>query len=533
MSRQRPAFLVAGDVNGFFGLVVDNISVLALLSGVLIAGYGMPADVVFGRMLPGTAFGVLVGDLAYAWLAVRLARRTGRSDVTAMPLGIDTPSTIGMTLLVLGPAFLRFRAEGLDAESAALETWYVGMAATVIMGLFKVLLSFTGRRVRALMPQAALLGSIAGIALMLIGFFPLVELLRMPVVGFVTLGIVLFTLTAGGSAPWRVPGVLFAILVGMALYYVLGPLGLAGGTFHPPPPLQLRLALPWPDVGILRGFAGAVDYLPLILPFALLTIVGGVNVTESASVAGDSYDTRSILLTEAVATLAAGITGGVAQTTPYIGHPAYKRMGARIGYVVLAGLFIGLGGMLGFLASLIEFIPLAVLAPILVFVAMEITVQAFHAVPQRHAAAVAFSFFPAIARLVAIKLGDPSIVPPEQFASLMTASEKGLPNLAVLVALGNGFIITAMVWAGFLAALVDRRLRNAVLFLLAGGVLTAFGIIHSAHPDGSAYLPWNLTGLSREVAAGFCAGYFALAFALAMLSLRQPWRSTGGRNDPQ
>ena len=103
MTRPPYLRLVPGDVNGFLGLVVDNLSVLALLAAVLIGGFGIPAPIVFGRMFPGTALGVLIGDLIYTWLALRLARRTGRDDVTAMPFGLDTPSTIGMVLLVLGP----------------------------------------------------------------------------------------------------------------------------------------------------------------------------------------------------------------------------------------------------------------------------------------------------------------------------------------------------------------------------------------------------------------------------------------------
>ncbi|PAL00600.1 hypothetical protein B8W90_14020, partial [Staphylococcus hominis] len=71
-----------------------------------------PADVEFGRMIPGTAFGVLVGNVLYTWMARRLAARTGRDDVTAMPLGLDAPTSIGMALLVLGPAFLAFKAQG-------------------------------------------------------------------------------------------------------------------------------------------------------------------------------------------------------------------------------------------------------------------------------------------------------------------------------------------------------------------------------------------------------------------------------------
>ena len=88
--------LVPGDVNGFLGLVVDNLSVLALLAAVLIGGYGVPAPIVFGRMFPGTALGVLLGDLVYTWLAVRLARRTGRGDVTAMPrYQVSSPAEVG------------------------------------------------------------------------------------------------------------------------------------------------------------------------------------------------------------------------------------------------------------------------------------------------------------------------------------------------------------------------------------------------------------------------------------------------------
>jgi adenine/guanine/hypoxanthine permease len=458
---------------------------------------------------------------------VRLARRTGRSDVTAMPFGLDTPSTIGMVLLVLGPAFLKFRAAGLDPAAAGLETWYLGMAATATMGLLKFFMAFAGRAVRRLVPQAGLLGSLAGIALMLIGFFPMIELLQVPIVGFLTLGLVLYSLVAKGVFPARMPGVLFAVMVGTAAYYGLGHWGLAGMHIAAPAMPILRLALPHFDIGILRGFTSIAGYLPLIVPFALLTVVGGVNNTESARVAGDDYDVRSILLAEAASTLVAGLAGGVAQTTPYIGHPAYKQMGARAGYTWLTGAFIGLGGMLGYLSNLIELIPLAVLAPVLVFLSLNITVQAFNAVPLRHAPAVAISFFPSIARLLTIELSDPKYISPERFTQLLSVSEQGLPALAVIVALGNGFIITATLWAAFVVEMTERRLRAAAAYLIAGGLLCGFGVIHSVRADGSAYALWQLDGMERIVASQFCIAYFVLAGALLLLSLRRINESFG------
>src|SRR5207244_9119560 len=106
------------------------------------------------------------------------------------------------------------------------------------------------------------------------------------------------------------------------------------------------------------------------------------DVTESARLAGRDYKTRSILLTEAVATVVAGLCVGVSQTTPYIGHPAYKAMGGRAAYTLACGLFIGLGGMLGYLPLLVRVLPLACLAPILVFVGFDIVSQSFHETPR-------------------------------------------------------------------------------------------------------------------------------------------------------
>src|SRR5512143_2402253 len=100
-----------GDINAFFGLMLDNVTNLAVLAGVLVFGFGFPAHLVYTRMFPGTALGVMFGDLVYTWMAFRLAKKTGRDDVTAMPLGLDAPSTIGMALTVLGPAFIAAKAK--------------------------------------------------------------------------------------------------------------------------------------------------------------------------------------------------------------------------------------------------------------------------------------------------------------------------------------------------------------------------------------------------------------------------------------
>jgi AGZA family xanthine/uracil permease-like MFS transporter len=467
-------------------------------------------------MFPGTALGVLVGNLMYTRMAITLARREGRTDVTAMPLGLDAPTSIGMALLVLGPAFAGFSAQGLEPEAAGIRTWQLGMAALVIMGALKFVLAFFGDAVRRAVPRAGLLGSIAGIALELMGFLPLVEILRVPIVGFVGLGLVL-ALLLGTPRFAKLPSVPFAVLIGTALYHALGSSGLIGDAFHAPPAPQWRLALPWPNLGFVPGLADAMPYLPLLLPFGLLMVIGGINVTESAHAAGDRFRTRDILLVEAFSTLVAGVCGGVAQTTPYIGQPSYKAMGAGHRYTLATGLFVGLGGMLGVLAALVEFLPPAVLAPILVFVAIGICVQAFEATPRKYWAAVVIAFFPAVARMVAIKLGDPSYVPFERFAELYAPGAHGPSELFTIVVLGNGFILTSMVWAACFVAIIDGRSARAAFALLVGALLTAFGLIHSIRPDAALYLPWQLVPADQAIVAQWALGYVVLAVLLPML----------------
>jgi AGZA family xanthine/uracil permease-like MFS transporter len=435
-----------------------------------------------------------------------------------MPLGLDTPSTIGIALVVLGPAFVSLKAQGMEPHEAAMMTWYIGMATMIMIGIIKLVLSFCGRWVQKVVPQAGLLGSLASVAVALIGFVPLLDIFGMPLIGLISLGLILYNLVARIRLPKNVPGVLAAIAIGTALYYILGPHGWVGGTYTPLPELKLQVGFPVPTLLFVKGFVAALKYLPLAVPFALLTVVGGINVTESARVAGDDFNTRNILLAEAVATLIAGVCGGVAQSTPYIGQPAYKGMGARAGYTALTGVFIGLGGILGYVGYIVELIPRAVLAPILIFVALDIMVQAFLACPARHAPAVAFAYFPTIARLLAIKYG--TFLAAGTLAGLLVKTGKELPEVLVTIAVGNGFILTAMLWGGFLAELIDRKLKRSALYLGILAAFSFFGVIHSASPDGNMYLPWSLTTpLQRAIPYQFALGYVVLAAMLLLLSL--------------
>ena len=92
-----------GDVDGLLGIFVDNLSVFLVLISLNLFVVGMPAEIVFGRMLPGAALGLLFGNIYYAYLAKRLARKENRDDVTALPSGVSIVFVLVYTLGILLP----------------------------------------------------------------------------------------------------------------------------------------------------------------------------------------------------------------------------------------------------------------------------------------------------------------------------------------------------------------------------------------------------------------------------------------------
>src|SRR5437870_852536 len=78
LSEAKPGLFATGDINAFFGLMLDNVGDMILMAGLLTMVFGFPREFVLSKMMPGTAIGVMIGDLIYTFMAWRLSRKTGR-----------------------------------------------------------------------------------------------------------------------------------------------------------------------------------------------------------------------------------------------------------------------------------------------------------------------------------------------------------------------------------------------------------------------------------------------------------------------
>jgi len=325
----------------------------------------------------------------------------------------------------------------------------------------------------------------------------------------------LLALLGGVRMPFGVPGAFAAVLVGTVVHW--GSAWLDGRVGRAIVAGTPTLALPWPTLAWLDAVDTALPYLSVALPLALVTTIGGIDNTESAAAAGDEYRARDVLMTEALATIVAALCGGVVQNTPYIGHPAYKAMGARAGYTLVTGLVIGVGAAVGVLSILVTLLPEAAVAPILVFIGLEITAQAFLASPPRHGAAVALTFIPVAAAVVLIQMGGVLTALGRSPADLRGDAASTYRTLLVL---GNGFILTAVLWGWALVTMIDRRFLMTAAVLAVASLATLVGLVHSPLPGGALFWPWA-EGAPRALALPLAGAYGALAALCAAASLQR------------
>jgi len=475
-------WMVRGDLDGFFGLAIDNLVQLMLVDTLCRTVLGFPPELVNGRILPGVAVSLLFGNLLYARQALRLARAEGRDDACALPYGINTVSLFGYVFLVMLPARLAAQAAGHpDPERFA---WQAGLVACLGSGLIEAGGALVAERIRRATPRAALLSTLAGIAITFISLGFLYRTYAQPLVGLTTLGIVMLTYFGGVRFRGGVPGGLVAVAVGAALAWGTGlaPVGEA-------PAGGLGLHLPLLALGdVWQGLqAGAMgDALAVIVPMGLFNLIGSLQNIESAEAAGDRYATAPSLLVNGAGTLLAACFGSCFPTTIYIGHPGWKALGARAGYSVLNGLVISAVCLSGLLAHVVWAVPVEAGMAIVLWIGIVIAAQAFQATPRRHAPAVVLGVLPGLAAwgalhaknaLRAAGVGSPGGPPfSEALVPAFKASDTWIHGA---FALEQGFIFTAMVLAAVTVGIIERRLLTAAVWCLLATLLSCSGLMHA------------------------------------------------------
>jgi AGZA family xanthine/uracil permease-like MFS transporter len=494
---------VPGDWNGFFGLFTNVLLNVIVLSGLCLGVVKIPADTVFGRILPALGVALPLGNLFYAWLAWQLAKKEGRDDVTAMPYGPSVPHMFIVVFLIMLPVYLK--------TNDALLAWRMGLAWCFIIGCIILLGAFVGPTIRKYTPRAAMLGTLAGISIAFISMRPAFQMWEVGWLGLLSFAIVLVSWTANIRLPFGIPGGLAAVGVGtiaawVAVFFgwsnVMQPaaVGASLGTFG--------LHLPFPTGDVFAALKNVGPLLVTAIPLGIYNFTEGMNNVESASAAGDSYDLRKILLADGLGALVGSLLGSPFPPAVYIGHPGWKAVGGRIGYSLATGVVIAGVCFLGLTAFLLAVIPLVAILPILLYIGLVIGAQAFETTPARHAPAIVLALLPNIAAWAQTQV-DGALG-----AAGTTAAKVGLDKLDGngvvyygMELLGGGAVLAGLILGAIAVFIIDRRFDRAAVYAVAGAILSYFGFIHG-------------TSLGLGASTSVAVGYLFIA-AICLLLARQ------------
>jgi AGZA family xanthine/uracil permease-like MFS transporter len=478
----KPKIWVPGDWNAFFGfgtnILVNLLTLTALLRFVL----KMPDELVFGRILPATGLMLCLSTMYYAWLAYRLAKRTGRTDVCALPSGISVPHMFVVTFVIMLPITLK--------TGDPIKGWEAGLTWVFIQSFVLMIGGFVGPLIRKITPRAALLGTLAGVSITFISMKPALEMFLTPVIGLSCFAIILLS-WFGGVKFKGIPAGLVAIAVGTLIAWGSTALGYSFGGMN----VQALTAsftsfgfhVPLPSFShVFGGFEFLGILLVTAIPFGIYDLVEAIDNVESAEVAGDAYPTTRVLTADGVVSLIGCMMGNPFINAVYIGHPGWKAMGGRIGYSAATGVMVILLCWFGIISTMLALIPVVAILPILLYIGMLIGSQAFQETPKRHAPAIVLGLTPHLAAwgitIVNGALAAAGTVMPalshEQKESLIAAMRNEGVLYHGIEVLGGGAILGGLILTAIAVYIIDRNFVKAAAFAAAGAALTYFGFMH-------------------------------------------------------
>ncbi len=479
-SAYKPRLWVPGDWNAFFGFGTNILVNMLVLTGLLRFVLKMPDSLVFGRILPALGLMMCLSTMYYAWLAWDLARKTGRSDVCALPSGVSVPHMFIVTFVIMLPITLK--------TGDPLKGWSAGLVWVFFQSFILMIGGFIAPIVRKITPRAALLGTLAGVSITFISMRPALEMFMTPQIGLVCFAIIMASWFGGVRYPKGTPAGLVAIAAGMLIAWGsnlfglnLGDLSIAGvkSAFS-----NFGFSIPLPAID--RVFSG-FQYLGVILitaiPYGIYDLVEAMDNVESAEAAGDHYPTTRVLTADGVVSLIGCLMGNPFINAVYIGHPGWKAMGGRIGYSAATGLMVIVLSWFGVISLMLAIVPVVAISPILLYIGMLICAQAFQTTPREHAPAVALALTPHLAAWATVlingALGAAGMQFPAvhagEFVAKMQQNGVLFHGLEVM---GGGSILTGLVLGAIGVFVIDRKFANAAGFALAGAVLTFFGFMH-------------------------------------------------------
>lgn len=439
-------------------------------------------------MCPGIGFALVFGNVWYAWMACKLAKKENRTDVTALPYGINTPAgflTIFMVMLPIlfdnNPAHME-----ISPEEFAKRAFHGACCANLIGGIFELCGMVFGNFLRKNIPRAALFGPICGVGFVWLGFNPLIDCMREPLLGQLPLLVTFIAFFANSGKGWypqSVPVALIIMLFGTIFWW-------CGLARHDTEKRELNDPELMRDIVhkardefafknemtpfvMLGGFKYMKSNAPFIqLPIALASFIETIENVEMAALSGDSYNVKEAMLADGLGTIVGALFGSPIATTVYIGHQRHKVAGAKMAYSLMNGFSYFILFVAGIMPVVFYVIDPVTVGCVLIAVGLMIVQMAMEKSASRHYPCLMIGIMFLIADMLFFDHFDATV----RVATRSIGRMKGVMNMAP-----GGGILCSLFIPAILCDLVDGRFFRSSIFCLIAAGLSLTGLMHGAN----------------------------------------------------
>mmetsp|Transcript_5026 Transcript_5026/g.10453 ORF Transcript_5026/g.10453 Transcript_5026/m.10453 type:complete len:1130 (+) Transcript_5026:794-4183(+) len=534
---------------GFAQFLNTLILLLNLLSSMRIR-VGVEQNMVISKIVPGATLTVCLSNLLFgAWADVK-SRRAAGEEFTALPHGINTVLFFAFTMLIMAPVFEKTG----DAELA----YRTGLACCFMLGVLELPCVFLVGQIRNLVPRAAMMAAMAGVSLTFIAMTFTVQIFSNPAVGIIPMAVILVCYGSNVQLPYKIPAGLLALVLGsfIVAFARLFDLQLMDPASELNPAssggVTEGMGLYFASSSLPEVFHALFDsrtwpYITVVIPMLIVNIVTNMSCLEGAKAVGDSYSIRQGLTLDAAITILGSLLGCPFPTCIYIGHGAFKSMGASGGYSYISAFAVLLLGVINGTTAVMHIVPEVAGVGILMWIGIVVTAQAFDrdddyqqesSNAKSHASAVALGLLPALASwgMQYIQATVPacgSVLSGPNFGVVHVPFKQVMQNMESngvyvygLIALSRGYLLSSIFLSSALVEIIDRKFFNAAMWMLIAAALSFVGAVHSFELDdhgvSSSY------GFPAETIGNFPLKYaFAYSGAAVLLLLFEMREGSG------
>ena len=502
-NNKLPLF-VPSDFDATVGTFFDGFSKILVAIAVLSGTLCISSDVIFGTMMPGIGLGVLLLNGFFWYDARREAKKRNQPGLAPVPAGLQAGRIFIWLFSIMVPVYV--------STGDAMLAFNVGVFANFIAGFIFVLGAIIIKFLLKVIPSSALFGALAGGAIVFLVLNPLIDMFQMPLIGWISF-IVLLVIYLAKINTGKVPSAFIAIAIGSAVAWILGnmdPAGISVATQN----LGFYLPKITFDMFNPTVMSEAMKYLPIIIVFTISEVITGIQAVEQAKECGDEFNPTRLLIAAGLISSISALFGNPFALALYWGYPAWKEIKAGTGYSLAVGGVYLLIGLTGVAALVTALIPEVAALPVLVFIGLSSTAQAFEVNKSKYYPAVIVSMIPLLleglwGKFTAGITAGGSLLGESVSYDIAQLAQLGEKTGFETFSHGSAFI--GIIFGSIIAFIIDKKWKNVAATCVMGSLLTTVGIIHVAQ------IPTNLSMITTNLTSTYSIMYLGTAIVFAVL----------------